>query len=46
MRLLSYTVHGALSFGMLTPDGTGVVDLARIDGVRDLGDLVAQGRIH
>ena len=46
MRLLSYTVHGASSFGMLTPDGTGVIDLAaRIDGARDLGDLVAQGRI-
>ncbi len=46
MRLLSYTSHGTSSFGMLTPDGTGVIDLAaRINGVRDLGDLIAQGRI-
>ena len=46
MRLLSYTAHGASSFGVLTPDRTGVVDLAaRVDGVIDLGDLIAQGRI-
>ena len=46
MRLLSYTAPGASSFGVLTPDGTGVIDLAaRIDGVRDLDDLIAQGRI-
>ena len=46
MRLLSYTAHGAPSFGVLTPDRTGVVDLAaRIDGVADLGDLIAKGRV-
>ena len=46
MRLLSYSVGGAASFGVLTPDGTGVIDLAaRIDGAADLGDLIAQGRI-
>ena len=46
MRLLSYTAHGAPSFGVLTPDRTGVVDLAdRINGVNDLGDLIAQGRM-
>ena len=46
MRLLSYTADGAASFGVLTPDGTGVIDLAgRIDGVTDLSDLTAQGRI-
>ena len=46
MRLLSYSVHGSRSFGVLTPDGTGVIDLAsRIDGVADLGDLIAQGRL-
>ena len=46
MRLLSYTAHGASSFGVLTPDRTGVVDLAaRVDGVIDLGDLIAQGRL-
>ena len=47
MRLLSYSVHGASSFGVLTPDGTGVIDLAsRIDGVADLGDLIAQDRLN
>ena len=46
MRLLSYSVDGASSFGVLTSDGTGVIDLAsRIDGVADLGDLIAQGRL-
>ncbi|MCY4665316.1 MAG: fumarylacetoacetate hydrolase family protein, partial [Acidimicrobiaceae bacterium] len=46
MRLLSYSAHGDSSFGVLTPDGTGVVDLAsRVDGVLDLGDLIAQGRL-
>ena len=46
MRLLSYTAGGISSFGVLTPDGTGVIDLApRIGGVADLGDLIAQGRI-
>ena len=45
MRLLSYTADDATSFGVLTPDGTGVIDLAsRIGGVADLGDLIAQGR--
>ena len=45
MRLLSYSVGGT-SFGVLTSDGTGVVDLAsRIDGATDLGDLIAQGCI-
>ena len=46
MRLLTYTADDATSFGVLTPDGTGVIDLAsRIGGVADLGDLIAQGRI-
>ena len=46
MRLLSYSVDGAASFGLLTADGTSVVDLAgRIDDTADLSDLIAQGRI-
>ena len=46
MRLLSYSVDGAPSFGILTSDGIGVIDLARrIDDAADLGDLIAQGRI-
>ena len=45
MRLLTYTADDATSFGVLTPDSTGVIDLAsRIGGVADLGDLIAQGR--
>ena len=46
MRLLSYSVHGASSFGVLTADGAGVIDLAsRTEGVADLGDLITQGRL-
>jgi len=46
MRLLSYTAHGDPSFGVLTPDGSGVIDLAtRLDDVTDLGSLIAQGRL-
>lgn len=46
MRLLSYSVHGASSFGVLTSNGTGVIDLApRVEGVTDLGDLIAQERL-
>ena len=46
MRLLSYTAHEDPSFGVLTPDGAGVIDLAsRLDGVTDLGDLIVQGRL-
>ena len=46
MRLLSYSVHGDSSFGVLTTDGVGVIDLAsRIDGVTDVSDLLAQGRL-
>ena len=46
MRLLSYTAQGDPTFGLLTPDGAGVIDLAsRLDGVTDLGDLIAQGRL-
>ena len=47
MRLLSYSVDGAPSFGVLAPGGTGVIDLAgRIDNAADLGDLIAQGRLR
>ena len=46
MRLLSYSVDGTPSFGLLTADGTGVIDLAgRIDDAADLSDLIAQRRI-
>ena len=46
MRLLSYAAGGRSSFGALTPDGLGVVDLAaRLRGVTDLSDLLAQERL-
>ncbi len=46
MRFLSYTTGSTSSFGLLTADGDGVIDLgSRLDGVRDLGDLIAQGRL-
>ena len=46
MRLLSYS-HGAEpSFGVLSGDGAGVVDLKRrLDGVEDLGRLIELDRI-
>ncbi len=46
MRFLSFTAAETNSFGMLTADGDGVIDLGRRMGdVRDLGDLVAQERL-
>jgi 2-keto-4-pentenoate hydratase/2-oxohepta-3-ene-1,7-dioic acid hydratase in catechol pathway len=46
MRLLSYSTNAGSSFGMLDSSGNGVIDLARrIDGVSDLGDLLAQERL-
>ncbi len=46
MRLLSYHHDGVDSFGALDATGTGVVDLARrLDGVTDVGDLLAQHRL-
>ncbi len=46
MRLLSYSVNGQPSFGLVSEDGAGVVDLsARIPDVSDLGQLVSTGQI-
>ncbi|MFT7475384.1 MAG: 2-keto-4-pentenoate hydratase/2-oxohepta-3-ene-1,7-dioic acid hydratase in catechol pathway [Verrucomicrobiales bacterium] len=46
MRLLSFSTNAASSFGMLDSSRDGVIDLARrIDGVSDLGDLLAQERL-
>jgi len=46
MRFLSFTSAETTSFGMLTADGDGVIDLGRRMGdVRDLGDLVGQERL-
>lgn len=44
MRLLSYSIDGEKSFGAAIDSG--VIDLGyRLNGVRDLTDLIAQGRI-
>ncbi len=46
MKLLSYQVNGTTGFGLLSADGTGVVDLAaRMSGVADLGELLTQDRL-
>ncbi len=45
MRFLSYSSHGRASFGAVV-DGDRIVDLGgRLDGVRDLGDLLVQDRL-
>ena len=44
MRLLSYSHHGRATFGAVVDDG--VIDLGhRLDGVRDLSDLLRQERV-
>ena len=44
MRLLSYSHHGRSTFGAVVDDG--VIDLGqRLDGVRDLSDLLRQERV-
>ncbi|MEM7094621.1 MAG: fumarylacetoacetate hydrolase family protein [Actinomycetota bacterium] len=46
MKLLSYSIDGAPSFGMLDADEIGVVDLRqRMADFDDLGALVAAGRL-
>jgi 2-keto-4-pentenoate hydratase/2-oxohepta-3-ene-1,7-dioic acid hydratase in catechol pathway len=45
VRLLSYSTSSGHAYGLLTADGTGVVDLtARLDAP-DLGALISQGRL-
>ncbi|MEM9521699.1 MAG: fumarylacetoacetate hydrolase family protein [Actinomycetota bacterium] len=41
MRLLSYSIDDASSFGILTEDGAGVIDLGRRLDADDLGALIA-----
>jgi len=45
MRLLSYSTAAGSSFGLISEDGKGVVDLQRRLGVRDLGTLIAEERL-
>lgn len=42
-KLLSYSVGAEQSFGLVSSDGEGVIDLARrMSGVGDIGDLISQ----
>lgn len=47
MRLLSFSTDSPVqSFGLLSQDGQGVIDLStRLDGVTNLGELIEQGRM-
>ncbi len=46
MKLLSYSTSSGSSFGLLSRDGAGVIDLRRrLADVDDLGELVGQRRI-
>ena len=46
MKLLTYSIDGAASFGLLDAAGSGVVDLARrMDDIDDLGALIAAGQL-
>ncbi|MEM8747056.1 MAG: fumarylacetoacetate hydrolase family protein [Actinomycetota bacterium] len=46
MKFLSFTHDSRSSFGVLTRNGAGVIDLGgRLAGVRDLSDLLAQERL-
>lgn len=46
MKFLSYSTSDGERFGMVDASGTGVIDLtSRLDGVRDLGQLVETERL-
>ncbi len=46
MRLVSYSTPASSSFGVVTADGQGVIDLgARLPDVADLSALLGQGRL-
>jgi len=46
MRLLSFSSPSGSSYGLLTTNGQGVIDLGpRLQGVQDLGHLVGQARL-
>jgi 2-keto-4-pentenoate hydratase/2-oxohepta-3-ene-1,7-dioic acid hydratase in catechol pathway len=47
MRLLSYSTNGVPSFGLVTADGEGIIDLARrLPGATDLGAAIADDRLR
>jgi len=46
MRLLSYSTDDGSAFGMLSADGSGVIDLSeRFLGIKDLDQLIRKGRV-
>lgn len=45
MRLCSYSTTDGSSYGLLTADGTGVIDLGRRLDADDLGELLEQGAL-
>ncbi len=46
MRFVSFSTPHTTSFGLLTDDGTGVIDLADRVGANDLGELVESGQLE
>lgn len=47
MKLVSYRARGKERYGLLSPDGVGVIDAtARIDGAETLRDVLAQERLN
>jgi len=46
MKLCSFSVNGVSSFGAVTPDGNGVIDLGRrMSAAGDLGNVLRHGRL-
>ena len=46
MKLVSYRARGKERFGVVSPDGVGIIDVsARIDGAETLRDVLAQDRL-
>ena len=46
MKLCSFSVNGVSSFGAVTPDGNGVIDVGRrMSAAGDLGTVLRQGRL-
>lgn len=46
MRFLTYTAADGPSYGLLTADGTGIIDLVKRLDSADLGELLATGQLH
>ncbi len=47
MRLLSFSHEGRDSFGVLSEDGSGIIDLSQsFSDVKDISDLLHQQRLN